>query len=186
MSREDFRRNMFIPLCKSVRWELFRRFKAPENEAVYKGVLAMIPGSPRFLNEEDLIGIFCHYYPDESVSSRALKLEVALLRDVLQRGGEDLPEDLRSFYSFLLPQERVLPNMVGLLRIALSLPISSASSERSFSTMRRIMDYLRNSTGDARLSNLGVLNIARERLESLNLDDVIDLFAESNRRMLLK
>ncbi|KAF4649386.1 hypothetical protein FOL47_002124, partial [Perkinsus chesapeaki] len=111
VSREDFRKNMFIPLCKSVRWELFRRFKAPENEAVYKGVLSMTPGSPRFLNEEDLIGIFCHYYPDESAPSRAPKLEVALLRDVLQRGGEDLPEDLRSFYSFLLPQERVLPNM---------------------------------------------------------------------------
>ncbi|KAF4678803.1 hypothetical protein FOZ60_016047 [Perkinsus olseni] len=37
VTSDDFRKDMFVPLCKSVRFELLRRFKAPENVPVYAG-----------------------------------------------------------------------------------------------------------------------------------------------------
>ena len=61
-------------------------------------------------------------------------------------------------------------------------PVSSASSERSFSAMRRIKTYLRTTMGDERLSNLSLLHVQRHM--SIDTEAVIDQFiAMKNRKM---
>lgn len=54
------------------------------------------------------------------------------------------------------------PNVYKLLHVALSIPISSASCERSFSSMRTINIYLRSNMAQNRFTNLSILNIERE------------------------
>lgn len=49
-----------------------------------------------------------------------------------------------------------------LLQIFITLPVATASGERSFSTLRRIKTYLRNTTGQIRLNGLSMLNIHRD------------------------
>ena len=62
------------------------------------------------------------------------------------------------------------------------MPVSSASSERSFSAMRRIKNYLRTTMGDERLSNLSLLHVQRHM--SIDTVAVIDQFiALKNRKM---
>nr|CAH7725224.1 unnamed protein product [Callosobruchus chinensis] len=51
------------------------------------------------------------------------------------------------------------PNSYKLMQIALTLPISSSSCERSFSVMRRIKNSLRSSMGQNRFSCLALANI---------------------------
>ena len=51
------------------------------------------------------------------------------------------------------------PNIFILLKIYLSVPISSAECERSFSSLKRLLNWLRNSMGQERLSDLAVINI---------------------------
>lgn len=46
-----------------------------------------------------------------------------------------------------------------LLKVVTTLPVTTASVESSFSTMKRIKTYLRSSTGNERLSALAVLSI---------------------------
>ena len=74
-----------------------------------------------------------------------------------------------------------------LVSIALTLPVTSAACERSFSCLRRLKTYLRNKSGDARTSNLGVLAISSCRTKKLDVNAVIDRFAanHSNRRIVL-
>ena len=48
---------------------------------------------------------------------------------------------------------------------------------RSFSTLKRIKTYLRNSMTDSRLSSLGMLSIESERAKSLNMTAFVDVFA---------
>ncbi|XP_071148256.1 zinc finger MYM-type protein 1-like [Mytilus edulis] len=73
------------------------------------------------------------------------------------------------------------PNIYAILTVLLTMPVSSASSERSFSAMRRIKSYLRATMGDERLSNLSILHIHRAR--SVNITDIIDKFSvKKNRR----
>jgi hypothetical protein len=74
--------------------------------------------------------------------------------------NEKNPKPNQSILSFLPEINKVklnYPNVYKLTQIVLTLPISSASCERKFSTMRRVKNYLRNSCGDERLSNLIVI-----------------------------
>jgi hypothetical protein len=53
----------------------------------------------------------------------------------------------------------VFPNMFVSLRILLTLPVSVASGERSFSKLKRIKNYLRSTISQERLTGLATLAI---------------------------
>ncbi|RXM96417.1 Zinc finger MYM-type protein 1 [Acipenser ruthenus] len=74
-----------------------------------------------------------------------------------------------------------------LVCISMTLPVTSAACERSLSCLRRLKTYLRNRSGDARTSNLGVLAISSRRTKELDINAVIDRFAanHNNRRIVL-
>ena len=56
------------------------------------------------------------------------------------------------------------------------MPATNATSERSFSALRRIKSYLRTTMSQQRLNNLMVLFIHRDSLDEINLEDVADEF----------
>jgi len=57
----------------------------------------------------------------------------------------------------------IYPNVYILLTILDTLPVSTATSERSFSTMRRLITYLRSLIGNERKTGFAVLSIHRDR-----------------------
>uniref|UniRef100_A0A8C4RMG3 HAT C-terminal dimerisation domain-containing protein n=1 Tax=Erpetoichthys calabaricus TaxID=27687 RepID=A0A8C4RMG3_ERPCA len=59
---------------------------------------------------------------------------------------------------------QVFYELFRLCKIAVMLPVSSATCERSFSTLKLVNTYLRSTITDERLSNLGVLMLEDERL----------------------
>jgi hypothetical protein len=78
--------------------------------------------------------------------------------------------------------------IVGQCRLVLTIPATSAADERSFSALKRIEIYLRNSQNQDRLSSLALMNIEKSFLNTLQskpslLDEVIDLLAMKNRRI---
>lgn len=74
------------------------------------------------------------------------------------------------------------PNVETLLRIYLTIPISNASGERSFSALKRIKTYLRNHVGQERLTNLAILHIESMETEKCDFNDIIDTFAKTKSR----
>jgi len=76
----------------------------------------------------------------------------------------------------------MLPNTTVVLRIFLTMSISVASCERSFSKLKLVKTYLRSQMSDARLSCLAVLSIERELAEKLDFHDVIKDFATRKAR----
>lgn len=76
------------------------------------------------------------------------------------------------------------PNLHQLLKILAILPVSTASAERSFSTLRRLKTYLRNSTSENRLVGLALLNIHRNICATDDM--VLDKFSNSGRARRLK
>lgn len=67
-------------------------------------------------------------------------------------------------------------------RIFLTLPVSIASCERSFSKLKLIKNYLRSTIGQERLSNLSIISIEYNIVKNINYDDVINEFAEMKAR----
>ena len=64
----------------------------------------------------------------------------------------------------------------------LTIPVTSASAERSFSTLRQLKSYLRTTMTDTRVSNLGILQIEKEH--KMNLYQIIEQYARAKDRKL--
>lgn len=79
------------------------------------------------------------------------------------------------------------PNLFKTLKLAASIPISSASCERSFSAMRRIKNWLRTTMTQDRFSNLSLLYIERNLYKNqLSSQDIVERFAIKPRKINLK
>ena len=76
----------------------------------------------------------------------------------------------------------IYPNLSTLYHIFLTLPISSAGAERSFSRLKLIKSYLRPTMTEERLSGLALLSIERQFATELDYDKVMDYFAKMKPR----
>ncbi|XP_076030802.1 52 kDa repressor of the inhibitor of the protein kinase-like [Oratosquilla oratoria] len=80
-------------------------------------------------------------------------------------------------------EARMFPNIAKLLTILLTLPVSNAEAERSFSALKRLKTYLRSTIGPDRLNGLALLAVHND--VDVPVDRVNNKFAERNRRLLL-
>lgn len=76
----------------------------------------------------------------------------------------------------------LFPNVYRLLKILATIPVTTCSAERSFSTMKRVKNYLRNRTGHERLSSLILLSV--HHTLHPNAETIFNLmFAKKSRRI---
>ena len=68
------------------------------------------------------------------------------------------------------------------LRIFLTIPVTVASGERSFSKLKLIKTYLRSNMLQDRLNSLAILSIERDEARNLNFEDILKDFAEQKAR----
>ena len=76
-------------------------------------------------------------------------------------------------------------NIYRLLTIFATLPVSIATPERSFSILKLVKTYLRNSMADERLSALAFLHIHKGTTLTTDPEDILPEFAKRNRRIKL-
>lgn len=81
--------------------------------------------------------------------------------------------------------ENVFPNLFKLIQVGLTIPISSATCERSFSSMRRIKNWLRTSMTQEKFTDLSIINIERDLSTKIDKDTIINNFSKSERRISL-
>ncbi len=54
----------------------------------------------------------------------------------------------------------------------MTMPVTIASCERSFSKLKIVESYLRSSIGQERLTNISIISIEKDVAKRLNYDDV--------------
>ena len=74
----------------------------------------------------------------------------------------------------------MFPLVLKLIKLLLVVPATSATAERSFSTMKRLKTYLRSSMGQARLNHLCLLTVYSELVSQLNIVALVDEFSCAN------
>jgi len=79
----------------------------------------------------------------------------------------------------------VFPNLHIAIQIMLTVAVSVASCERSFSKLKLIKNYLRSTMKQDRLSDLAILSIENSTFNSINYDTIIDKFAENKARKVM-
>ena len=114
-------------------------------------------------------------------------LDESTLQVQLQILGANIPEkmitifDVRSYLQQITPGERsLLSQVVLLMKLILVMPATNATSERSFSALRRIKTYLRSTMKQERLNSLMVLHVHKDLIDALDLSQVANEFVEGN------
>lgn len=75
-----------------------------------------------------------------------------------------------------------VPNVSTALRILLTVPVTVASGERSFSKLKLIKTYLRSTMTQDRLNGLAMISIENDVAASLNYSNLLSAFASAKAR----
>jgi hypothetical protein len=80
----------------------------------------------------------------------------------------------------MLITKDLYPNIHNIFLVLLTMPVSTASAERSFSCLKRLKSYLRSTMGAERLNGLAMMHIHHEI--SVDVDAVLQKFDSSGHR----
>nr|GEY36363.1 zinc finger MYM-type protein 1 [Tanacetum cinerariifolium] len=133
-------------------------------------------------------------YDDDRLKSCSSRLEVALKNvDQSDINANELYVELRSLNNYLpnenmkpldvlnfLKQDDCYPNAIIAYRVWLTIPVTVASAERSFSKLKLLESYLRSTMSQARLNGLALIAIENDILVSVNYDDLVNNFTSKN------
>ena len=176
---ESMKVNVYFPILDCILSEFERRF-SNSNLDVMKSLAACSPTSSHFLDSLLLSSLASLY----DVNHEQLQNECLLARRTLlfQEGT------VLEAYHQLLKLQSAFPTLKTLFQLALTIAVSTAQCERSFSALTRIKTHLRTSMTDQRLADISLLSIKRDvTLGSSFLDDTIHEFegTDHNRTIVL-
>lgn len=178
---ESFRIEYFIFIMDQAISSLKRRFKQFQAYEETYGFL---------FNIEKLRSL-----DDSTLRNSCVKLEKYLSYEMeFDINGDELYTELKVLRSFLPNETKkaidvlsFLTNMGGCYsnasisyRILLTIPVTVASAERSFSKLKLIKSYLRSTMSQERLNGLAMLSIEADMLSSIDYDSIINEFASVN------
>jgi hypothetical protein len=134
--------------------------------------------SKELLNENELQDLTQYY----SINYDDLKAEQRLYKTKMNDDKMNLSEATK----FILENNFhvAFSAMNALYKILWTIPVNSCECERSFSSLRRLKTYLRNSMGQERLSGIALLNIEKDF--EINLDQIVrDFIAKKDGRKMI-
>ena len=101
-------------------------------------------------------------------------MELKVLREVIQtEENKNTPVDILNYIKKL----EYFPNACIAYRILLTIPVTVASAEKTFSKLKLIKSYLRSTMSQERLSGLAILSIENKMLEKIDYKSLINNFA---------
>jgi len=165
-SSDSYKIALFFPAIDTFLSELSRRFDE-KNMNIMHAIQACNPLGKKFLLPQKLSPLAEMYGLDVDIEAKLAK------RMFDKKKGFNTWQDV---YSTLLSLSDAFPELLKLVKITMTIAISTESCERSFSTVKRIKSHLRSTMTEQRLTGLTVLSIEREPASSISLDDAIEIF----------
>ena len=173
----DYKVLLYYPILDCFLAELKQRF-TDKNQEIMKAIHACQPTSNKFLEMNELQPIIDQY----NLNHDYLIAETTIAKRVLK---DKKLEDISDVVTELVPLKEALPCLLELLQISLTISVSTAKCERSFSTLKRSKSYLRSTMSEKRLNNMAILSIEHDLCQKLDLEAVVTEFAKSNWRIAL-
>lgn len=177
--QEAFKRNCFYVICDKIAFELKLRSKSYKDINEIFKIFHTNSNDNVSIESEDTTLLKKWY--SEDIDTKELDEELLQFLLLCKSQNLTLPSDMLRFIK-TTKIVSTFPNMEIILRIFLTLPVSNASGERSFSVLKRVKNYLRNSLSQTKLTSLAVLYIEQNALDNINYEEIIDKFAELKAR----
>ena len=134
---ESYKVNLYYPVIDALLFELKQRF-TDKNEDIMRGVQACNPTPSTFLDPKYLEPLVSTYCLDMDL----VKLKFPVAKRTLAK--KDIQE-ISDVIIELAPFKAAFPVLVHVLQISMTISVSSAQCERSFSTLKRTKTYFHSS-----------------------------------------
>ena len=147
-----------------------RRF-CHQNLSVICGLQSLLcPTFAKFLDFDTVQPFLAHYGDTCGVEPSLLKSEMTEASEMIKKQRASTAEsdnlrdtDMSAIITSLTQNQLAFTNLMTCIQIAMTLPVTSASCERTFSSMKLLKNWLRNRMGDQRLTDLLTLYTCKER-----------------------
>lgn len=166
-------KKLLYPCLDRMLSELDNRFSSIRPELL-NGIQACNPQSNNFLSSD--LQALAEHYKIELKNEEVLVAKSYLARK--HKGAEKYT--LNTLYEDLDPL--MFPSLKKVIQVVLTIPVSSCSCERSFSVLRRLHTWLRQTMGQTRLNHLAILALEKRIMLSVSEEAVIDRFADKHKR----
>ena len=161
--------------------------KARFDQPGYKTYVKLESLLVKAANKEDFEGelkFVTDFYKDD-LNEEQLRPQLMVMSVNLP--SDQTPHSLSSVLKYLREisdaQRSLMSEVCTLASLVLVMPATNASSERSFSALRRIKSYLRATMTQTRLNNIIILHVHKSLTDELNLIDIGNEFIrESSHR----
>ena len=114
-----------------------------------------------------------------------LNTQLPLFHDIIKKASPDV-RNVTSIHTICHAMDsngvfkEILPAVHKLLRLYLTIPITSATAERDFSALKQVLTYSRSSMTEKRLNNLLLLYAHKKQTDNLDLASVAKEFIVRN------
>lgn len=171
---ESFKINVFYIICDNLLIDLDRRLVSYNQ--IYDNFKCFFT-----CNHEDALQCINNLkqYYEKDIDVDLLQNELFQFLDLCKELHKN---SVIEKYELLSNLQSTFPNIQTILQIYLTIPVSNASGERSFSCLKRVKNYLRSTISQERLTSLAILSIESESLRILNYDELISDFAKGKVR----
>ncbi|CAI6359004.1 unnamed protein product [Macrosiphum euphorbiae] len=177
-----FRVSLYQPYVDSLIMQLKLRF-SNENSAAHS-LLNLHPNNMKKIQYDQFLSMIVeinNFYEIDSLAE-----EGKLWYNVWKNRNTSQNETKNISFISLLDETNLYPTIHTALTIALTLPVTTCSVERTFSTLRRVKTWTRNSIGDNRLNGLCMIAVHKEFVINHKLElieEIINEFSLLPRRM---
>ena len=135
-----------------------------------------VKGVP-FQNE---LSAVCDFYQND-LDKSLLETQLLILHTKFSQCGDlKVPEIVKGFCNLAECQQELIQQVKIVIKLWLLTPATNAVSERSSSAVRRICTYLRTRSSQERFNNCMVLSIHKDKVDTLNLVDIVNEFCREN------
>ena len=182
---KDRHRHMYFEVTELAAGEVERRFTQKD-----LGMISDIESSLiKCANGEtdQFISTDAEAYLKDDFDLERLKIQLSMLPDVIKTSSLNIKQvtNVRTIVSAMSESaiyQGMLQEVDKLLKLYLTFPVTTATAERSFSSLRRVKTYLRSTMTSCRLNNLFLLYIHKEKTDALDLCKVAKEFVSVNSR----
>lgn len=178
-SIEDHFRRIYFEAIDNVIGGLKDRFEQP-GYATYSQLEQLLIKASQGDDFSHELDFCCNFYKDVNracLQPQLCTFKLDFIKYNKQKFGHELDKvtilDIQEYFSCLSDgQRRLLSEVTRLVQLILVMPATNATSERSFSALRRIKSYLRSTMMQDRLNHLLVLHVHKDKTDALDLRDI--------------
>jgi hypothetical protein len=184
-AEDSIRRSYFLPVVDQAIGSLTRRF---EQYKGYENTFGFLFTSKILCSLDDNCLLSSCVNLENALKSgehsdidgKELHVELKFLQNIIPHEGMG-PLDILKF----VKRMGCFPNALIAYRILLTIPVTVASAERSFSKLKLLKSYMRSTMTQERLNGLATIALENDVLEKIKYEDIIEDFISKNTRRLM-